>query len=102
MEDAMTPSQFTADSLLRTYLHGRSMPKILRDAVVWAIEVRLARGDVPILDATLRIDIDNHAVKLPERPIVCALLRRRSDEVEVTTHAIASRPSHRAFGTSVY
>lgn len=98
----MTPSQFTAESLLRTYLSGRSMPKILRDAVVWAIEVRLARGDTPTLDETLRADIDNHAVERSERPTVCVLLRRRSDEVEVTTHASASRPSHRVFGTSVY
>ncbi|MNL26134.1 hypothetical protein D3C87_1476460 [compost metagenome] len=70
----MTPSQLTAESLLRSYLSGRSMPKILRDAVVWAIEVRLTRGDAPTLDATLRIDIDNHAVGRPARPIVCALL----------------------------
>ncbi|WP_143713768.1 hypothetical protein [Variovorax sp. RO1] len=97
----MTPSQFTAESLLRTYLTGRSMPKILRDAMVWAIEVRLARGDTPTLDETLRADIDNHAVEPPEQPIACALLRR-SDEIEVTTHASASRPNHRVFGTSVY
>ena len=96
----MTPSQFTAESLLRTYLSGRSMPKILRDAVVWAIEARLARGDTPTLDETLRADIDNHAAEPAERPIVCALLRR-SDEMEATTHA-SSRPGHRAFGTSVY
>lgn len=96
----MTPSQFTAESLLRTYLSGRSMPKILRDAIVWSIEVRLARGDTPTLDETLRTDIDNHAVEPPGRPTVCALLRRFG-ETEDTTHA-SSRPSHRAFGTSVY
>ena len=66
----------------------------------WAIEVRLARGDTPTLDETLRTDIDNHAVEPPERPTVCTLLRP-SDETEVPTHA-SSRPSHRAFGTSVY
>ncbi|TSD58971.1 hypothetical protein FFI97_001150 [Variovorax sp. KBS0712] len=96
----MTPSQFTAESLLRTYLSGRTMPKILRDAIVWAIEVRLAGGDTPTLDETLRTDIDNHAVEPPERPTVCTLLRP-SGETEVPTHA-RSRPSHRAFGTSVY
>jgi hypothetical protein len=101
MEDTMTPSQFTAESLLCTYLNGRSMPKILRDAVVWVIEARLASNETPILDETLRIDIDNHAVALPERPIVCALLRR-SDEAEVTTYASARHPGHREFGTSVY
>ncbi|QNK67230.1 hypothetical protein [Variovorax sp. PAMC26660] len=97
----MTPSQFTAESLLRTYLNGRSMPKILCDAVVWAIEARLISNETPTLDETLRLDIDNHAVALPERPIVCALLRR-VDEIEVTTYASARHPGHREFGTSVY
>lgn len=97
----MTPSQFTAESLLCTYLGGRSMPKILRDAVVWVIEARLASNETPTLDETLRIDIDNHAVALPERPIAWAL-PRRLDEIEVTTHASARHPGHREFGTSVY
>ena len=51
----MTPSQFTAESLLRTYLGGRSMPKILRDAVVWVIEARLTNNETPTLDEALRM-----------------------------------------------
>ncbi|MET3376468.1 protein involved in temperature-dependent protein secretion [Variovorax boronicumulans] len=96
----MTPSQFTAESLRQTYLSGRSMPKILRDAVVWAIEVRQARGDTPTLDETLRTDFDNHAVEPASDPNLCALLRR-STVVDAAAHA-SGRPRHRAFGTSVY
>jgi hypothetical protein len=101
MEDAMTPTQFTAESLLRTYLSGRSMPKILCDAVVWTIEARLLSNKTPTLDETLRTDIDNHAVALAARPTVCTLLRR-PDEIEVTQRASARHSGHREFGTSVY
>ncbi|MDP9606084.1 UNVERIFIED_ORG: hypothetical protein J2W38_005904 [Variovorax paradoxus] len=93
----MTPSQFTAESLLRTYLGGRSMPKILRDAVVWVIEARLTNNETPTLDETLRMDIDNHAVAPPGQPIARAL-----GEMEVATHASARQSAPREFGTSVY
>lgn len=97
----MTPSQFTAESLLRTYLGGRSMPKILRDAVVWVIEARLTNNETPTLDETLRMDIDNHAVAPPGQPIARAL-QRRLGEMEVATHASARQSAPREFGTSVY
>lgn len=45
----MTPSQVTAESLLWSYLSGRSMPKILWDAVVWAIEVRPAKNTAHVI-----------------------------------------------------
>lgn len=46
------PSQFTAESLLCTYLHGRSTPMILRDAVVWVIAARPASNETPMIEVT--------------------------------------------------
>ncbi|MFV0676093.1 hypothetical protein [Variovorax sp. tm] len=85
----MTSSQFAAESLLRTYLSGRSMPRILRDAVVCVIEARLTNNETPTLDETLRMDIDNHAVAPSGKPIARAV-QRRLGEMEVATHAGAS------------
>jgi len=61
----MTPAEFSAESLLRTYLHDRRLPLALHDAIVWAIAERLTGGKLPTLDATLRCDIDNQAARAP-------------------------------------
>ncbi|MBT2300450.1 hypothetical protein J7E70_08240 [Variovorax paradoxus] len=80
----MTHSQFTADAMVRVYLRGRTLPEILHGAVVWVAETRLSSGKTPVLDQTLRTDIDNQAIAPPkyigatsaaERPAVCALLQ---------------------------
>lgn len=79
----MTPFETTAESLVRIYLDGRTMPRVLQDAVVWVVASRLTSGEDPVLDETLRGDIDNHAIASPVRveavaaqPALCALLRR--------------------------
>jgi hypothetical protein len=82
----MTTSEFAAESLVRTYLSGRSMEPILFRAVVWMAEKRLAGGMMPVLDTTMRTDIDNQAGAAQRRghasqarsevPAVCALLHR--------------------------
>jgi hypothetical protein len=84
--NAMTTSEFAAESLVRTYLNGRTMEPILFRAVVWRAEKRLTSGMMPVLDATMRTDIDNQAgapqrrshssQAASETPIVCALLHR--------------------------
>jgi hypothetical protein len=84
--NAMTASEFAAESLVRTYLNGRTMEPILFRAVVWRAEKRLTSGMMPVLDATMRTDIDNQAgapqrrshssQAASETPIVCALLHR--------------------------
>jgi hypothetical protein len=81
----MTHSEFTADAMVRVYLRGRTLPEILHAAVVWVAETRLSSGRRPVLNATLRTDIDNQAIAPPtyiggvaaaaERPAVCALLQ---------------------------
>ncbi|CAN7323698.1 hypothetical protein LJR290_001718 [Variovorax sp. LjRoot290] len=80
----MTPSEFTADAMVRVYLRGRTLPEVLHAAVVWVAEARLSSGRMPVLDQTLRTDIDNQAIAPPtgigvaaaaERPAVCALLQ---------------------------
>jgi hypothetical protein len=80
----MTHSEFSADALVRVYLRGRTLPEILHGAFVWVAEKRLTSGKVPVLDETLRTDIDNQAIAPPnyirgaaaaERPAVCALLQ---------------------------
>lgn len=80
----MTPSELAADALVRDYLNGRSLPRILHGAVVWAAERRLSSGKLPVLDETLRHDIDYQACARPapfkapisssDRQPVCALL----------------------------
>lgn len=74
----MTSSEYSAESLVRLYLNGRVMPRVLQDAVVWVVASRLTGGEKPELDATVRSDIDHQAVAPPlsERPVLCALLQR--------------------------
>jgi|GEM_PF-1280328 len=83
----MSPSEIEADALVRAYLDGRTLPKILHGAVVWVAETRLTKGRAPVLDANLRANIDHQASgPLPPgtpafaaaiaKPRVCALLRR--------------------------
>ena len=38
------------------------MPAILYRAIVWAVEMRISGGKLPLLDEILANDIDNHAV----------------------------------------
>jgi len=61
MTPLMSPSELAADVLVRAYLHGRTLPKILHGAVVWVAETRLSSGKLPVLDATLCADIDSQA-----------------------------------------
>ena len=79
----MSPSEHSAESLVRDYLDGRTMPEILHDAVVWVVASRLVNGESPVLDRTLRDDIDRQAIAAPagievaaEGTALCALLRR--------------------------
>ncbi|MGJ7528485.1 hypothetical protein [Variovorax sp. GB1P17] len=67
MTPLMSPSELAADVLVRAYLHGRTLPKILHGAVVWVAETRLSSGKHPVLDATLCADIDNQALP-PSQP----------------------------------
>ena len=46
----MTPLENTAESLIRVYLDGRMMPRVLQDAVVWVVTSRLTRGEEPVLE----------------------------------------------------
>jgi hypothetical protein len=84
--NTMTTSEFAAESLVRTYLSGRTMEPILFRAVVWMAEKRLTSGMMPVLDTTMRTDIDNQAGATQWRghssqswskaPTVCTLLHR--------------------------
>lgn len=65
MAPLMSPSEMAADVLVRAYLHGRTLPKILHGAVVWVAETRLSSGKLPVLNATLCADIDNQAIAPP-------------------------------------
>ena len=62
MATLKSPSDLAADAVVRAYLHGRTMPAILYGAIVWAVEMRISEGKLPLLDETLANDIDNHAV----------------------------------------
>ena len=70
----MTTSEFAAESLVRAYLGGRTMPAIMHSAVVWMAQKRLVGGKMPVLDETLRSDIDNQAIAPPGyiRPVAAA------------------------------
>jgi len=62
MAPLKTPCDLAADAAVRDHLHGRTMPPILFDAIVWAVAMRISGGKLPVLDQTLTSDIDNHAV----------------------------------------
>ena len=55
-------SLFAAESLVRDYLNGRTLPTALHSAVVRMAESRLMDGLMPVLDETLRRDIDSGAI----------------------------------------
>lgn len=65
MAPPKNPSELAADAVVHAYLRGRTMPAILHGAIVWAVEMRISRGKLPLLDETLTNDIDNHAVWAP-------------------------------------
>lgn len=82
-------SELAAESLVRAYLNGRTIPAVLRSAIVQAAEARLINGEMPVLNAAVRQDIDNQAIAPPgyipvraapaNRQIVYVLIKR--DEV---------------------
>lgn len=80
----MSTFEFAAESLVRTYLKGRTMDPVFYQAVVWMAEKRLAAGATPTLDATLRWDIDSQAETrkardhsaAPTVPTICVSLHR--------------------------
>ena len=107
----MTTSEFAADSLVRTYLGGRTLEPIHFRAVVWMAERRLPSGMMPVLDATMRTDIDNQAGAAQrsghssqassKAPTVCALLHRAyviSPPMPDPIGTLLHRASHRTVG----
>lgn len=107
----VTTSEFAAESLVFTYLSGRTMEPILFRAVVWMAEKRLTSGMMPVLDATMRKDIDNQAGATQwrshssqawsEAPTVCALLHRAyvlSPPMPDPISTLLHRASHRTVG----
>ena len=65
MKYVMSLCRFAADSLVRDYLRGRTLPEASYGAAVAAAETRLMAGDVPVLDAALCGEIDDQAVAAP-------------------------------------
>lgn len=65
MTPLKNPCDLAASAVVHAYLHGRMMPALLRGAIVWAVDKRISAGTLPLLDETLRNDIDNHAVAAP-------------------------------------
>ncbi|RST48868.1 hypothetical protein [Variovorax sp. MHTC-1] len=61
----MTALDQSAKDLVASYLCGRRMIPMLLDAVVWMAAKRLSEGETPVLDDTLRGDIDSQA-ELPQ------------------------------------
>ena len=85
----MTQAEYLAQSLIRTYLNGRTMPEDMFEAVVWVAAQRLTGRRMPVLDETLRQDIDSQATSPPGeaygpvaalgQPVMCWV---RSAEIE--------------------
>jgi hypothetical protein len=50
-----------AEALVADYLNGRTLPEAVHKAAVQAARTRLIEGKEPILDETLRSDIDREA-----------------------------------------
>lgn len=82
----MTALDQSAKDLVASYLCGRRMIPMLFDAVVWMAAKRLSEGATPVLDDTLRGDIDSQAELLPAARMarisglsVVSLGLRRSD-----------------------
>lgn len=61
----MTALDQSAEDLVVSYLCGRRIVPMLFDAVVWMAAKRLSEGTTPVLDDTLRGDIDSQAALLP-------------------------------------
>ena len=106
----MTTSEIAAEHLVRAYLSGRTMEPILFRAVVWMAEKRLTSGMMPVLDATMRTDIDNlagaaqwhgHSSQSWSKATVCTLLHRAyvfSPPMQGPIGTPLHRASHRTLG----
>lgn len=62
-KQTMSLCRFAADSLVRDYLHGRVLPRTVHDAVVALAEQRLIAGRLPVIDNSLRQEIDEEATE---------------------------------------
>ncbi|MDM0072725.1 hypothetical protein [Variovorax sp. J31P207] len=56
---------FAAETLVLDHLNGRVLPSALHRAVVLAAEARLMNGLMPVLDESLRTEMEDHATALP-------------------------------------
>ena len=63
----MALSLFAARALLADYLNGRTLPARLYESAVHAVESRLIRGAIPVLDRELCEQIDSQAGSLPTK-----------------------------------
>lgn len=61
----MSLSLFAAETLVLDYLNGRVLPSTLHLAVVLAVETRLLKGVMPVLDETLCTEMDDQATAPP-------------------------------------
>lgn len=63
----MELSSQMAHDLVMAYLSGRTMPDILYEAVVEVARRRILNGEFPVLNRTMKSDIDNQAGALHDR-----------------------------------
>ena len=61
----MSLALFAAESLVRDFLDGRTLPADVHGAVVQAVEARLVGGLIPVLDDALRNTMDGAATAPP-------------------------------------
>ncbi|MDM0109581.1 hypothetical protein QTH97_31980 [Variovorax sp. J22R24] len=84
----MSLSLFAAESLVRDFLNGRTLPTALHAAVVQAVEARLVGGLIPVLEEPLCKTMDDAATSPPPWSVEsvlkaarerCIQLRRASE-----------------------
>jgi hypothetical protein len=86
----MALSLFAAECLVRDYLDGRTLPRVLHSAVVQAAEARLVDGLMPVLTETLCREMDSEATVAAEWSIETCIkaAQDRSRELHKATAAL--------------
>jgi hypothetical protein len=90
----MSLSLFAAESLFRDFLDGRTLPTALHVAVVQAVEARLVRGRLPVLDEALCCAINDGATAPPPWSVESVLRAARQRDMRLRNASEAIR-AHR-------
>ena len=94
----MSLSLFAAESLVRDFLDGRTLPTALHNAVVLAVEAGLVGGRLPVLDETLCRAMNDYATAPPPWSVESVLKAARQRGMRLRNASESIRAQHHSTG----